>query len=110
MASPGSRVPEILLTKGLGFAEDFILNCSLEQRLALWRILASLLFDPTPDGSVKFELNYFPFTGRNVRQYVNSEFLIVYTSYLNGDLGVIKIFRRADLPRRQDIWDWRTPR
>lgn len=50
----------------------------LDERVRLYTRIASVLVDPDPDGRTKFDLDFFPYTGLNVRRYQDDEFLFDY--------------------------------
>jgi len=80
-------------------AQSFLDGADAEERLELIRAVASILLDPRTDGVTKFDLDYFPYAGLNLRQAVTERLVVIYRAYESGPFQVYSVFRRADLPR-----------
>lgn len=80
------------------FADQFLQDASEEEKEVLWRIFFSLLLEPEPDNIRKFEADYYPYTGRGVREYKDDSFLIPYREDDIHSVHILRIFRIRDLP------------
>lgn len=80
-------------------ADSFLSNsCTSEERFHLLIVLFSLLLDPSPDNVNKFEADYYPYTGRGVREYLDEDWYLAYVAKSTGPVNILIIRRRRDLP------------
>lgn len=93
MAYP-DHVPELVIGP---LALTFLNSCDWNERRVLYQRIFSLLLNPDVDHISKFDLNYFPYTGMNVRSLSDDIYFITYSLRANRDVHILTINRWADL-------------
>ena len=89
------ETPELVLGP---YAQRFLTDCTSEERSELLIILYSLLLDPAPDNVNKFDADYYPYTGKGVREYLDDTWYLSYVVEISGSVHALTIYRRKELP------------
>ena len=81
------------------FVDAFLAECDPTEEDQLWRIFYDLALDPTIDGTRKFEADYFPYTGKGVRIFVDDTYLAYYSVDEPGVVHILTVYRVKELPK-----------
>lgn len=82
--------PEIILRDN-PLSLGALLALALDDQIEVLMILGNLLYDPSVDHQHKLELDYFPFTGSGLRQYLDDKYMIAYFPSRSGSIEVVRI-------------------
>lgn len=93
-ASESNGVPELVLGP---FAKDFFDLVEGDEKIGLIVVLFSLLLDPIVDNAFKFDADYYPYTGRGVREFFDQSWYLTYVVAPNESVHILLILRRDDL-------------